>query len=42
MIGATVWFFVGLHLGWIFFYPPILFIVGAISLITGLVDGDNA
>lgn len=41
-IGATVWFFVGLHLGWIFFYPPILFIVGAISLITGLVDGDNA
>jgi len=28
MIGATLWFFGGLAVGIIFFYPPVLFIIG--------------
>jgi hypothetical protein len=37
MVIAVVWFVVGLHLGWIFFYPPILFIIGIGAFIKGLV-----
>src|SRR5262245_32967210 len=30
MVGAAVWFVLGLFFGWIFFYPPILFIIGCV------------
>ena len=36
MVGAVVWFVVGLSLDIIFFYPPILFIIGLIAFIKGL------
>jgi uncharacterized paraquat-inducible protein A len=42
MLGAAAWFIGGLAIGIIFFYPPILFILGLISFFTGLIDGDNA
>lgn len=38
MVGAVVWFVGGLAVGYIFFYPPILFFVGLASLIKGLID----
>src|SRR5262249_26751381 len=34
---AVVWFVVGLVVGYIFFYPPILLVVGIIAMIKGLV-----
>lgn len=37
MIGAVVWFVGGLMADIIFFYPPILFVFGLVSLITGFV-----
>lgn len=41
MIGiATVWFIGGLYMGFIFFYPPILFLIGVYALIKGLVTGN--
>jgi hypothetical protein len=42
MVGAIIWFFGALAVGVIFFYPPILFIIGLISFFTGLIDGDKA
>ena len=36
MGGAAIWFIVGFALGWVFFYPPILFVLGAISFFRGL------
>ena len=36
MIGAVVWFVVGLFAGWIFFYPPVLFIAGLVTFVAGL------
>ena len=36
MVGAVVWFVVGYAAGRIFFYPPILFVIGAIALVKGL------
>src|SRR5262245_8316928 len=36
MIGAVVWFVLGLFLGWVFFYPPILFILGLVAVVRGL------
>jgi hypothetical protein len=41
MLGATVWFVVGLAADRIFFYPPILFIIGLISVIKGLTQGPS-
>ena len=38
MVGALVWFFGGLALGILFYYPPILFIAGLISFVRGLLD----
>ena len=35
MVGAVVWLVVGLMCGWIFFYPPILFIIGLVTMIKG-------
>ncbi len=39
MVGAVVWFVVGLFLNIIFFYPPFLFIIGMIAFIKGLASG---
>ena len=36
MVGAVIWFVVGWFCGYIFFYPPILFIGGLITLVGGL------
>ena len=38
MVIAVVWFFVGLAAGFIFFYPPILFVVGIVAFVKGLVS----
>ena len=36
MLGAVVWFFVGMAAGYIYFYPPILFVMGLVSIVKGL------
>ena len=36
IIGSLVWFFGGLLMGVIFFYPPILFVLGVIALLNGI------
>lgn len=36
MLLAVVWFFGGLAAGIIFFYPPILFIIGIVAVVRGL------
>jgi hypothetical protein len=41
MVIAIIWFVVGLMNDWIFFYPPILFILGLIAFIKGLMGGDE-
>lgn len=38
MLAAIVWFFGGLAMGIIFFYPPILFIIGLIGFVKGIVN----
>jgi hypothetical protein len=38
MVGAVVWFVVGLMNDTIFFYPPILFIIGLISFFKGIAN----
>lgn len=35
MVGASIWFFVALNAGWIFYYPPILFITGMVTVARG-------
>ena len=40
MVGAVVWFVVGLFFDRIFFYPPVMFVFGLIALVRGLFDGD--
>ena len=43
MVGAAIWFFGALiYFHWIYFYPPILFVLGLISFFSGLIDGDAA
>lgn len=37
---AVIWFFVALSFGWIFFYPPILFLIGLYAFIKGLLTGN--
>lgn len=39
---ALVWFFAGLAADRIFFYPPILFVIGLYALIKGIADGNIA
>lgn len=42
MIGAVVWFVGGLFFNIIFFYPPILFIIGLVAFVKGLMNlGSN-
>jgi hypothetical protein len=38
MVGAVVWFVVGLKFGIIFFYPPVLFVLGIAAFVKGLLD----
>lgn len=40
MVGAVVWFVLGLMADRIFIYPPILFILGLIAVVNGFFDGD--
>jgi len=40
MVIAIVWFFGGLSAGYIFYYPPILFVIGVVALVKGLVKGN--
>ena len=39
---AVVWFVVGWMAGYIYFYPPILFLVGVYALIKGIATGNLA
>jgi hypothetical protein len=38
MLIAIVWFVAGLAAGFIFFYPPILLVIGFIAVIRGLLN----
>lgn len=40
MLIAAVWFIVGIAGGRIFFYPPILFVIGLVSMFKGLFGGE--
>lgn len=40
LVGSVVWFGAGLAAGYIFFYPPILFIAGLVSIGKGMMGGD--
>ncbi|MFH1378376.1 MAG: hypothetical protein ABIH86_06460 [Planctomycetota bacterium] len=42
MLGAVIWFVVGWMGGIIFFYPPILFIMGLYGALKGLLTGNIA
>jgi hypothetical protein len=42
MLIAVLWFFGGLVFGVIFFYPPILFLIGLFGLLKGLFTGNFA
>ena len=42
MVIAAVWFFGGLAGGYIFYYPPILFVIGLYALVKGIMDGNVA
>src|SRR5262249_37356269 len=39
MVGAAVWFFLGLAAGFIYFYPPILFVLGIAAVVRGFTGG---
>jgi len=38
IIGAITWFIAGLISGYIFFYPPLLFILGVVIFVKGLMN----
>ena len=40
MAGAVIWFVLGLMGGYIFYYPPVMFVIGMIAMIKGLVSRD--
>ena len=35
MLGAVIWFVAGLAFGYIYFYPPIMFVLGIGAVIKG-------
>lgn len=39
---AVIWFLGGLFWGVIFYYPPILFVIGVYALIKGMIDNNAA
>ena len=38
MLGAVVWLVAGLFAGYLFYYPPVLFILGLITMIKGMIN----
>ena len=40
MLGAVVWFVGGLFFDIIFFYPPILFVIGLVAFFKGMLSGN--
>lgn len=38
MLIAVVWFVGGLSIGLLFYYPPILFVLGLVGFVKGLID----
>jgi hypothetical protein len=42
MVAAAVWFVLGWTAGTIFFYPPILFVIGLYAVVKGLATGNYA
>jgi len=42
MVIAVIWFFAGMEAGYIFYYPPILFIIGLVGFLKGLFSGNIA
>ncbi len=40
MVIAVVWFVLGWQAGYIYYYPPILFIIGLVGLIKGIAQGN--
>ena len=40
MLIAVVWFGIGWAAGYIFFYPPVLFVIGLFGLVKGLLTGN--
>jgi hypothetical protein len=41
MLGAVVWFVVALYAGWIFFYPPVMFVLGLIRFVTAILGHEE-
>ena len=41
MLIAVIWFVGGLFAGFLFYYPPILFIIGLVGMIRGLIADDE-
>jgi len=41
MIFAVVWFGVGLIFGVVFYFPPILFFIGLVTLVRGLMGEES-
>ncbi len=37
---AIVWFVVGWYAGYIYFYPPVLFVIGIFALVKGIMKGN--
>lgn len=42
MVIAVVWFVAGYAAGYIFFYPPVLFVIGLYALLKGILTGNLA
>lgn len=40
MVIAAVWFVLGWQAGYIYYYPPILFIIGLVGMIKGIAQGN--
>ncbi len=40
MVIAVVWFVVGYVAGWVFYYPPILFLIGLYAFFKGMFTGN--
>jgi hypothetical protein len=41
MGGAALWFVIGLMNDYVFFYPPILFVIGLVAFLKGLAKGEE-
>ncbi len=42
MVFSVIWFVLGLIFGWVFWYPPILFLVGLYAFLKGIITGNIA